>query len=147
MLGEHTPVGLTIFHLLPAIVKGPLYAEYALPAFALGMATLAGLGADHLLSGRRPALAAAAMAVCAIDLIAVGSSRPMNTTSFDDEPGIAYDHYDSHKEIPVKMRELVNQTVPPSRIDTMNGSLNWAVASIFQVPTSPAATIRWRRSA
>ncbi len=34
------------------------------------------------------------------------------------------------------MRELVNQTVPPSRIDTMNGSLNWAVGSLFEVPTA-----------
>ena len=83
------------------------------------------------------AIQSAAVAACAIDLIAVGSSRPMNTTSFDNEPGIAYDHYDGIKEIPVKMRELVNQTFPPSRIDTMNGSINWAgAADLFEVPTA-----------
>jgi len=101
------------------------------------MATLAGLGAQRLLPGRRPAIQFAAVAACAIDLIAVGSSRPMNTTTFDNEPGIAYDQYDGHKEIPVKMRELVNQTFPPSRIDTMNGSVNWAgAATLFEVPTA-----------
>src|SRR5205823_596287 len=76
MLGEHTPVGLTIFRLLPYAIKLPLYAEYVLPAFALSMAILAGLGADHVLSGRRAAFAAAAIAVCAIDLVAVASGRP-----------------------------------------------------------------------
>ena len=49
MLGEHTPVGRTIFRLLPNAVKAPLYAEYAMPIFALGMAVLAGLGAHRLL--------------------------------------------------------------------------------------------------
>jgi hypothetical protein len=136
MLGEHTPVGLTIFRLLPYAVKLPLYAEYVLPAFSLGMALLAGLGAQQFLSGKRVAIAAVVVAVCAADLIAVSSSRPMNTISFDNEPGIAYDHFDSYPEIPTKMRELVNQTAPPARIDTMNGSLNWAVGSLFEVPTA-----------
>src|SRR5207244_305451 len=58
MLGEHTPVGLTIFRLLPYAVKLPLYAEYVLPAFSLGMAMLAGLGAQQFLSGKRVAIAA-----------------------------------------------------------------------------------------
>src|SRR5206468_11550513 len=91
MLGEHTPVGLTIFRLLPYAIKLPLYAEYVLPAFALSMAALAGLGADHVLSGRPAAIAAAAIAICAIDLIAVASGRPMNTQMFDNEAGIEYD--------------------------------------------------------
>jgi len=117
-------------------VKLPLYAEYVLPAFALGMAVLAGLGADCFLSGKRVAVAAAAVAVCAIDLIAVASGRPMNTATFDNEPGIGYDHFDSYPEIPVKMRELVNQTVPPARVDTMNGSMNWADAMLFEVPAA-----------
>jgi hypothetical protein len=137
ILGQNTPVGLTIFHLLPTLVKRPLYAEFALPAFALGMATLGGLGAQRLLPGRRLGIQYAVAAACAIDLIAVGSSRPMNTTSFDNEPGIAYDHYDGVREIPVKMRELVNQTLPPGRIDTMNGNINWSgTATLLQVPTA-----------
>src|SRR5262249_36940140 len=69
MLGEHTPVGRAIFRMLPYAVKLPLYAEYVLPAFSLGMAMLAGLGAQSFLSGRRVAIAAAAVAVCAVDLI------------------------------------------------------------------------------
>ena len=137
MLGEHTPVGRTIFRLLPYAVKLPLYAEYVLPAFALGMAMLAGLGAQAFLSGKRAGIMGAVVAVCAVDLIAVSSSRPINTSSLDKEPGIAYDYFDRYPEIPVKMRELVNQTVPPSRIDTMNGDLNWAsAASLFEVPTA-----------
>ena len=45
MLGDSTPVGRTVFVLLPDSVKGSLYAEFALCAFSLGMALLAGLGA------------------------------------------------------------------------------------------------------
>ena len=136
MLGEHTPVGLTIFRLLPAAIQGPLYAEYALPAFALGMAVLAGLGSQWLLTGRSRAIQAAVIAACAVDLIAVGSSRPMNTASLDDEPGIGYDHFDSYAEVPPRIRELVNQTSPPARIDTVRGSLNWVAGMLFEVPTA-----------
>src|SRR5262245_22361528 len=85
MLGEHTPVGLNIFRLLPYAVKLPLYAEYVLPAFALGMAVMAGLGAQ-ILDGKHAAIATLAVAVCAIDLIVVGSGRPMNTQPFENEP-------------------------------------------------------------
>ncbi|HTM50476.1 MAG TPA: YfhO family protein [Bryobacteraceae bacterium] len=136
MLGEHTPVGLTVFRMLPYAIKLPLYAEYVLPAFSLGMAMLAGLGAHSILSGKPRFIGIAAVVICALDLILVSSSRPLNTMTFDDEPGISYDHFDSYPEIPVKMRELVNQTSPPSRIDTMNGSMNWAEGMLFEVPTA-----------
>jgi Bacterial membrane protein YfhO len=135
MLGEHTPVWRTIFRLLPNAVKLPIYAEYALPAFALGMAALAGLGAQRLLSRRRGVIPAAAVAACALELIAVSSGRPMNTGSFDNEPGIAYSHFEGFQETPAKMRALANQFVPPARIDTMNGSIQWAnTASMLEVP-------------
>ena len=137
MLGENTPVGRTIFQLLPTAVKLPLYAEYSLAAFSLGMAALAGLGAQKLLSGRRPAIQAALIAACALDLLAVGSSRPMNTADVGNEPGVAYEQFEGVPEAPVKMRELVNLTVPPTRTDTMNASINWpGNGPLLEIPTA-----------
>ncbi|MGH9657587.1 MAG: hypothetical protein ACRD96_03525, partial [Bryobacteraceae bacterium] len=78
MLGDNTPVGRGVFAVLPEIVKAPLYAEYALPIYSAGMAVLAGLGAQRLMGARPAALQAAAVAVVAGELIAVGSGRPMN---------------------------------------------------------------------
>jgi hypothetical protein len=60
----------------------------------------------------------------------------MNTASINDEPGIGYDHFDSYMEVPAKIRELVNQTSPPARIDTIHGSLNWVAGMLFEVPTA-----------
>ena len=136
MLGEHTPLGLAIFHALPAAVKLPLYAEYSLAAFALGMAVIAGLGAQRFLPARPLAIQIALVAVCAIELIAVGSGRPMNTAKIDRGTGIAYDRFDGYQEIPGAVRALVNQTFPPARIDTMNGNLNWTLGALFEVPTA-----------
>ncbi len=77
MLGENTPVGLYIFRLLPAAVKAPIFAEYACPAFALGMAVLAGLGAHRLL-GRRPVGFPGAGHCRVCDRIDLGGLRPSN---------------------------------------------------------------------
>src|SRR5207302_5104385 len=76
--------------------------------------------------------------VVAADLIAVGSSRPMNTASLAREP-------DPPQVAPVLA--LVNAAVPPWRIDTVNGSMVWEQgASMLRVPTAngnnPFALIR-----
>ena len=137
MLGENTPVGRTIFQLLPAAVKLPMYAEYSLAMFSSGMAVLAGLGAQKLLQGRSPALQASLAAACALELIAVGSTRPMNTAATSIEPGVAYEQVEGDREAPGKMRELVNLTVPPARADTMNASINWpGNAPLLEIPTA-----------
>lgn len=137
MLGENTPVGLTVFRLLPYAIKAPLYAEYAMPLFALGMAVLAGLGAQRLTGPRSAMIQGVLVAITALDLIAVGSGVKINTHRLDDEPGVAYEHIDGYREIPETMRKLVNQTSPPARIDTLNGSINWSGdAALLQVPTA-----------
>ncbi|MGH9662296.1 MAG: YfhO family protein, partial [Bryobacteraceae bacterium] len=137
MLGDNTPVGRGVFAVLPEIVKAPLYAEYALPIYSAGMAVLAGLGAQRLMGARRAALQAAAVAVVAGELIAVGSGRPMNTTRFEDEPGVTREHFDGVREIPERMRELTSRATPPWRVDTRQGSINWSLlASLMEVPTA-----------
>ncbi|MEO7649635.1 MAG: hypothetical protein ABIZ80_04155, partial [Bryobacteraceae bacterium] len=134
MLGEHTPIGLTVFRLMPNAVKTPIYAEYALPLFGLGMAVLAGLGAESL-PWRR--IKTVLPVLIAADLILFSSGRPINMGLRSDQPGLGYDHFDDYRDIPPKMRELVNQTYPAARIDILNGSVNWAGdAPLFEVPTA-----------
>jgi hypothetical protein len=148
MLGGNTPVYREIFSILPDPVKAPLYCEFAMCAFTLALALLGGLGAHQLLRARPRWVHIAVVAVAAADLIAFSSGRPMNTADLAGEPGVGYDHFDSYREIPARLRQLVNQNQPPWRIDTMQGSMNWAgCANLFEVPTAggndPFALLRY----
>ena len=147
MLGDSTPVGSTIFVWLPDAVKGSLYAQFALCAFTLGVAVLAGLGANQFLKGRRPWAQAAVVAIVAADLIAVSSGRPFNTVDERLDPGIGYDHYASVPQIPAEIRRLTNQTVPPWRVDSMEGYMDMAThGPLFEYPSAngndPFALVR-----
>ena len=135
MLGDSTPIGKAGFLLLPGFVKIGLYADFALAVFALSMAVLAGLGAHLFLE--RPTLRYAAVAIVAVDLILVGSGRPMNTASIELEPGIDHDHFDGSRRLLESVRDMVSRSVPPTRIDTVDDSLSWAMcAPITRVPTA-----------
>jgi Bacterial membrane protein YfhO len=140
-------VGRALFPLAPAALRGSLYAEFAMAAFTLGIAVLAGLGADRLGQRWRPGWKAALVALVALDLLAVSSGRRLNTSAIADEPGIGYDHFDSSQELPLVVRKLVYLTRPPSRVDVMEGSLNWpGAAPLFEVPSAngndPFALVR-----
>lgn len=133
MLGASTPVGAMVFGLLPAFVKSSVYLEFALVAFSLSLAVMAGLGAWQL-PGKWKALAVVAVAA---DLIAVSSGRPFNTARESAEPGIGDSHVDGREEITRVMRQLTGQATPPFRIDTMEESMGWAMgAPLTAVPTA-----------
>jgi hypothetical protein len=137
MLGDSTPVGRTFFVMLPEVVKNSLYAQFALSAFVLGMAILAGLGAQQILAGRRPWIQAGVVAIVAVDLIAVSSGRPFNSADEQRDPGIGYDHYASVPQIPAEFRRLANQTVPPWRMDSMEGYADMIThGPLFEFPSA-----------
>jgi hypothetical protein len=147
MLGDSTPIGKTIFKLLPDAVKNSLYAEFALCAFSLGMAVLAGLGAQQVLTGRRRWVQAAVVMAVAADLMAVSSGRPFNTVDARRDLGIGYDHYASVPQIPAVIRRLTNQNVPPWRIDAMEGYADIVThGPLFEFPSAkgndPFALVR-----
>lgn len=147
MLGDSTPVGKVIYTALPASLKGSLYAQFALCAFSLGMATLAGLGAHQILSRRPRWLQAAAVIVVAADLIAAGSGRPFNTVDEKLDPGIAYDRYANVPQLPADIRRLTNQQTPPWRMDIMDGYPDLAThGPLFEFPSAngndPFALVR-----
>ena len=148
MLGDSTPVYRGIFRILPKFLQSALYAEFAMCAFTLAVAVLAGLGADLLLKARSAALQTAVVALVALDLIAFSSSRMFNIIDLKGDPGIGYDNFEGYPEVPRRLRQLVNQSVPPWRIDTINASISWAHgAPLFEIPTAngddPFALLRY----
>ena len=145
MLGDSTPVGKNLYLLLPTFIRNVLHPEFAMPAFTLGMAVLAALGAQHFL--RRRSLLYAAVFLTALDLTLAGSGRPMNTASLRDEPGVTRSSFEGSPVALRRMRLLVNQTFPPWRTDMLSASQNWTMAaSLIEVPTAngydPLALVR-----
>jgi hypothetical protein len=150
MLGDATPVGAALFSLLPGFIQIGLHPEFALAAFALSFAVLAGLSCDQFV--RKPVFAYLVVAVVAADLIAVSSGRLMNAFPTEREPGVMPEHFDGSRELMSRMRELVAGPLPAWRIDTAGDSLSWAMAApVTKVPTangndpfSPARVIEAR---
>ncbi|MCS7315992.1 MAG: YfhO family protein [Bryobacterales bacterium] len=137
MLGESTPVARTIFVALPTWAKSPLYAEFAMPAFLLGLAALAALGAERLTAGRAAWLRSALVAVAAADLTLAGANRNMNAVRVADEPAATVAQFEGSAETLARMRELVNRSFPPARVESYRDSMRWAnSAPMTGIPTA-----------
>ncbi|MEK7405744.1 MAG: YfhO family protein [Acidobacteriota bacterium] len=137
MLGASTPVGAALFAALPTAAKSVVYPEFAMLSFQLGVAALAALGAERLLAGRHAVLAAALVAVAVIELILAGSGRPMNTMVVRDDPGVTLREFEGSRETLERMRSLVNQTVPPARVEGYRDSWRWANFGLMTgIPTA-----------
>jgi Bacterial membrane protein YfhO len=129
MFGDSTPVGRTIFLALPVSVRIGIHPEYTLPVFALGVAVLAGLGANRFL---RPRWQIAVGVIIAIDLLAVGSGRPFNI-----EKGTTHDALDGSPKLAEKLRDLARTPAPPYRVDMADVTYGWSsVWPILAVPTA-----------
>jgi hypothetical protein len=61
----------------------------------------------------------------------------MNSASLKQDPGVTRDAFDGSATLVNEVRRYVNQTVPPSRIDTFDTSMEWTYgAPILQVPSA-----------
>ncbi len=137
MLGDKTPLGRELFPRLPSVLRSSIYPEFAMSAFTLALAVLAGLGAQALAGQRRRAVQAALVLLVAGDLIVVSSGRRINTASVREEAGVDYEHFGGFTDVPQAMRRLVNQTNPPARTDILEGSIVWAdAARLLEVPSA-----------
>jgi len=96
MLGEFTPAGRFLFAALPVFLRNTVYWHLFMAAFLLALALLAGCGAQAWL--RRPHWTWAACAVAALDLLAVGSGRPMNTQRIAEASVIGENSIDGSRE-------------------------------------------------
>ncbi|MDP8978966.1 MAG: YfhO family protein, partial [Acidobacteriota bacterium] len=136
MLGEQTPPGRWILPSFLDLTRDSVYVEFLLAGFTLGIAVLAGLGADALAGTRHP-LGLAVLAVVCAELIWAGSSRPMNTGSRDAEPGVSRTQFDGSPELLRKMRELTGQSTPPDRFDLYDDWSGWVTtASMTELPAA-----------
>jgi len=125
MLGESTPFGRWVFLSLPTAVKSPLYAEFAMAAFLLGLAALAALGADRLAGGRPRWLLPLLVGVTALDLTLAGSGRILNTVRVEQEPAATAEQFEGSRETLERMRRLVQQNIPPWRVEPYRDSMRW----------------------
>ena len=129
MLGDSTPVGRAIFLALPVSVRIGIHPEYTLPVFALGIAVLAGLGANRFL---KPRWQIAAGAIIAIDLLLVSSGRPFNI-----EKGTTHDALEGSPQLAVQLQALASAPQPPYRVDMADMPYAWSsVWPILGIPTA-----------
>jgi len=152
MFGDSTPIGRTIFLALPVNVRIGIHPEYTLPVFALGLAVLAGFGANRWL---RPRWQVAAGLLIALDLLLVSSGRSFNIASVAVEAGTTHDSLDGSTELATRLRALTAAALPPYRFD-MAADVPYAWSSVgplLEIPTAdgcdpmaPERVIQLRRS-
>ena len=135
MLGDKTIFWNTTYPLMPQFVRIGVHPEYTYCIFTFAMAGLAAVGLDSL---NIPNMARWFVAVIiAADLFLVGSGRPMNTANVALEPGLTRHTFDGSEKLLSGIRKLVNSSVPPARIDTMDASIDWSQsATLTRVPTA-----------
>lgn len=132
MVGENTPVYKLIFPHLPRLLRGSIYAEYALMAFCF----FAGITAAEALNragARRPALLWSIALFTSADLLYTGSNRPMNTYP----GGFRAVALSGDFLVGDKLRSLADRTFPPARVDYTDNLFYRGIlgAGMLRVPT------------
>jgi hypothetical protein len=135
MLGEHTPVWRLLYPLLPDKIRLGIHPEYTYCIVSLSLAGLAAIGLDSLRINNAARIAIGL--VVAVDLFLVGSGRPMNCASLQEEPGVTHAAFDGSPTLLDEVRRYANRDYPPARIDAVDASQLWATGGpIMQVPTA-----------
>lgn len=143
MLGESTPFGSLYVHIVPAAIRAAIYPQEWIAPFALSFCILGTMGL-----ARFPRFAAPAILIAACDLIWFGSNRPFNSITKAADPGVSETAMLGSPELLNTVRYLTHTTNPPSRIDTINGPLDWAAGAMTtEIPdangSDPMALIRY----
>ncbi len=126
MLGDSTPVGVALFRLLPGFVRDAIYPQFWVAPFSLCVALLAAFGlARHV---RFPRIGYLIALLCATELILVSSSRPLNTTDLRRNPIVTETSFEGRGDALPLLRTLTRTANPPYRIDTIDDSIDWAMA-------------------
>jgi hypothetical protein len=122
-------VGRAIFLALPTSIRIGIHPEYTLPVFSLGIAVLAGLGADRFFKPRWQTVAGV---LIAIDLVLVSSGRFFNV-----ETGTTHDALDGSPKLAERLRDLARTPQPPYRVDTADAPYGWSTPwPILAVPSA-----------
>jgi hypothetical protein len=118
LLGDMTRLTHALYAMLPAKIAIGLHPEMASMPFTLALAMLAALAVDQIVPGRLRWVAAA---VAAMELILVNSGRPMNAMPYAGNP--------ADRAMIARLHDLTYATQPPTRIDTVADSLDWAMTA------------------
>ncbi len=137
MVGDSTPVYRLVFQHLPRLVRGSLYAEFALLAFCMFAALTAAVALERL-GGRPPhwILWCAAL-LTAVDLTYFGANRPMNSTPGSyTQTSNDYEVLGSSEALQ-RLHELTGAASPPLRVDYLQRDVLAAVtaAAPLQLPS------------
>jgi hypothetical protein len=134
MFGNKTAIGRPVTALLLDFVHDTVYPEFLMLGVSLGVAVLAGLGAQRL-AGRRVLLSVLTVSTI-FDLTYFGSCKPMNTSSLKNEPGVTPVYFDGSRELLREVRSRVNQEQPPWRLETYNDAMGWtSMSPTIRIPT------------
>jgi hypothetical protein len=147
MLGSNTPLIGQYYRAIPDFIRGPMYAEFAMAAFTLGVAVMATFGAERFVRPLGSRALALLVFITAIDLTLVGSGRVMNTFRTIDDPAVGQTHFEGSEAALQVLRKLSHRSFPPARFDVIDASRNWATsANVIKVPTAngdePLALLR-----
>ena len=133
MIGDKTPLYRTVFTHLPRLVRGSLYAEFALLAFCLFAALTAAVALERVGKRAPQAILWGAALFTAADLTYFGANRPMNSAA------------GSYKEVPNeyeiagapgaldKLHALVDTTRPPLRVDYLGRDVFAGITAAAQL--------------
>ena len=139
-LGDTTWVGRTVMGLLPLKIIIGLHPESSAAVLCLSLAVVGALAFDRLVTDRR--LSWVLAGVAAVDLIAVSSGHPMNAYPVAAEPGVGRMHIDGRPKTLQRMLQLTGASFPPSRVDTVDGSMAWSnTAPISLIYTANGADV------
>jgi hypothetical protein len=135
MFGNGTIYGRALWRAAPDLLKGSLYPYYGMAPFCLGLAVLAGIGLNGIRRFSTAGKYAVALLV-AVDLIVVGSGRPMNASEVRKDPGITRDQIGGSTAALMSLRKLTTGE-PPARTDTHAGLESFSTtAPLTQIPTA-----------
>ena len=137
MLGKTTPFYPFVFRRLPGLIRGALYAEYALMAFCMFAALTSALTLQRFTARASKWLCWGIALLTAVDLTHFGAKRPMNYY-----PG-SYKAENSEYEIAgypgslARIQKLLDGTNPPLRVDYVDrGADNFVWGpNMFRLPT------------
>ena len=136
MVGEHAPVYKAIFPHLPKLLKGAIYAEYAMIAFAFFAALTAAFELDRL-SARIPGMVLWALVLfTSWDLIHTGWKRPMNT--YPGGPRVEdREELSSAAIVGQTFHDLAAKTNPAARFDYLDDAYpnGRHAAGMMRLPT------------
>jgi hypothetical protein len=137
MLGDTTPIYPFVFRRLPGLIRGALYAEFALMAFCLFAALTSAIALGRVTARVPKWLGWGIVLLTAVDLTYFGSERPMNYY-----PG-SYKAENSEYEIAgypgslTRIQKLLYTANPPLRVDYVDRGADTFVwgPNMLKLPT------------